>query len=276
MVKDHFPARKKIAINQSDARPLIIAHRGASRYAPENTVPAIRLAVDSGAEGVEFDVRLAKDGAPVVIHDGDLRRTGSRNERVAALTSKELARVDVGSWFNARYPKLAKGEFAGCTVPALADLLELLRGFHGLVYVELKGTAADQAALTKAVCDLVRSSPLLPQIVIKSFRLAAVSVVRAQLPDVQTAALFDPASITILRRRKYLVDLAQKSGARQLSLHRSLITPKLTELAARANMPVTVWTTDSAKWIGRCRKLGIGALITNDPARMLAARYEDS
>jgi len=84
-------------------RPLIIAHRGASARAPENTLAAFQMAIDAGAEGVEFDVRLAKDDVPVVIHDHDLKRVGSLNERVASLTSNELGRIDVGSWFNHRY-----------------------------------------------------------------------------------------------------------------------------------------------------------------------------
>jgi len=87
-----------------DRGPLIIAHRGASAHAPENTLAALQLAVDAGAEGVEFDVRLARDGVPVVIHDETLARTALRPERVSDLTSDRLNQIDVGSWFNTKYP----------------------------------------------------------------------------------------------------------------------------------------------------------------------------
>ena len=119
-------------------RPLIIAHRGSSARAPENTILAFQTAIEDGAQGVEFDVHLAKDGIPVVIHDDDLRRVGLRPERVADLCSDELASIDVGSWFNARHPDLADPEFSTQTVSTLGEVLELLRCFNGLIYIELK------------------------------------------------------------------------------------------------------------------------------------------
>ena len=86
----------------------------------------------------------------------------------------------------------------------------------------------------------------------------------------QTAALFEPTILDYLRRRKYMIALASEFGAHQISLHYSLVTPKLVSLAEQAQMPVTIWTADNPKWIKRCQKLGIGALITNDPKRMLS------
>jgi glycerophosphoryl diester phosphodiesterase len=79
--------------------PLIIAHRGASAVAPENTIAAFRRAIEVGADGVEFDVRLARDGVPVVIHDSTLERTAGLKRGVSDLTSEELSQIDVGSWF---------------------------------------------------------------------------------------------------------------------------------------------------------------------------------
>ncbi len=81
-------------------KPLIIAHRGASAIAPENTLAAFRRAIDDGAEGIEFDVRLTKDGVPVVLHDAQLNRVGRCEGRVIDFTSKQLQKLDVGSWFN--------------------------------------------------------------------------------------------------------------------------------------------------------------------------------
>ncbi len=79
--------------------PLIIGHRGASALAPENTLAAFRRAIADGADGIEFDVRLARDGVAVVIHDATLERTGLLKRRVANLTADELQAIDVGSWF---------------------------------------------------------------------------------------------------------------------------------------------------------------------------------
>jgi glycerophosphoryl diester phosphodiesterase len=252
--------------------PLIIAHRGASAHAPENTLTAFQMALDAGAEGVEFDVQLSRDGIPVVIHDTSLERTGLLREKVADLTANELGRIDVGSWFNKKYPKRAKPDFTEQTVPTLVQVLKLLEPTKGLIYIELKCARADCAPLVKAVCDIIRDSRQLSQMIVKSFKLAAIPVVNYHLPEVQTAALFAPQIMDFLRRRKHIIAIAREFGAHQISLHRSLVTRRLVSLAADAGMPVTIWTADNPKWIRRCRKLGIKALITNDPARLIAVR----
>lgn len=255
--------------------PLIIAHRGASAYAPENTLAAIRMAVDVGAEGVEFDVQLASDGVPVVIHDPTLDRTGSLTGSVADLTSKELGEIDAGSWFNAKYPKRSNADFALKTIPTLVQVLQNLESFQGLIYIELKPSSTNLSHLTKAVCDVVRHSHLRPQMILKSFDLAAIPEIKHLLSDIQTAALFEPTVIDLLRRRRHIVTIAREFGADQISLHYSLITRKLASLATDAQMPLTVWTIDKPKWLKRCREFGIGALITNDPINLLDFRKKD-
>lgn len=238
--------------------PLIIAHRGGSAHAPENTLAAFRAAVDAGADGIEFDVQLAADGVPVVIHDTDLRRTASVDKRVADLTSVQLSKTDVGSWFAA--------QFRAETVPTLEQTLQLLRDFNGPIYIELKCELDNFKPLVAAVCDVIRESPLLPQLIVKSFRLAAIPEVRCSLPEAQTAALFEPSITTILRRREHIIAMAIEFGAGQISLHRALATDKLCILASQANLPVTVWTVDDARWITLSRQRSIRALITNNPA----------
>ncbi len=267
MVENDFSAGEKM----SNA-PLIIGHRGASAHAPENTLAAFKMTIDAGADGIEFDVQLAKDGVPVVIHDATLKRTGLRPENVADLTSKQLGLVDAGSWFNTKYPKRSNTDFSHEMVPTLAQVLELCRDFGGLIYIELKVNSPDYTSLASAVCDVIRDSPRLSQMIVKSFKLAAIPEVRHHLPEVQTAALFEPTIMDFLRRRKHILAIAREFGADQISLHHSLVTPKLVSLATDAGMPVTIWTADSSKWVKRCRKLGIKALITNDPESLLTKR----
>jgi glycerophosphoryl diester phosphodiesterase len=250
-------------------RPTIIAHRGASAQAPENTLAAFRTAMDVGAGGVEFDVRLARDGVPVVIHDRDLKRTGKRPQKVSELTSKELSEVDVGSWFNRRFRRRARPEFENETVATLEQTLSLLKDFNGPIYIELKANASTFRDLSAAVCDVIRNSPLLPQIIIKSFKLASIPEVKHLLPNVQTAALFAVDVMLIIRHREHIVTLASEFGADRISVHHSLVSPKLANRAAEAGMPITVWTVDDPGWLSRRRNLNIDALITNDPAKFL-------
>src|SRR2546423_8519224 len=107
-------------------QPLIIGHRGAAAVAPENTIAAFNRAVRDSADGIEFDVRLARDGVPVIIHDATLRRTALRPGAVSDFTASELQRIDVGSWFNKKHPKAAQKEYEQETIPSLAQLLEAM------------------------------------------------------------------------------------------------------------------------------------------------------
>ncbi len=252
--------------------PLIIGHRGASAHAPENTLAAFRLAVESEADGVEFDVQLSRDGVPVVIHDHDLNRTGGRKKRVSELTADQLRKIDVGSWFNKKYPTLRDPAFSIETVPTLDEVLKTLAVFDGVLHIELKALEGDHIALADAVCKVIRGSAKLPKIIVSSFKLGIIPEIRARLPAVRTSALFAPEIMIYLRRREYIVAIAREFGAHQLSLHYTLVGRRIAELAANAGIPVTVWTVDEPRWISKCQKLGIDSLITNEPARLITAR----
>jgi glycerophosphoryl diester phosphodiesterase len=254
-------------------QPLIIAHRGASAIAPENTIAAFTRAIESGADGVELDVRLSKDSVPVIIHDASLMRTAGRDEHVADLTADELSRVDVGSWFNPAFPSHAETLFSSERIPTLRAVLPVLETVRGPIYIELKGEA-DQSvsALVDAVCYEIARSPLREKIIVKSFRLEVIPRARAVLPGVRTAALFAPKIMRLLRKEKYLINIARDLGADHLSLHKSLVSRKLVSKAEKFGMPVTIWTVDRASRIRRAAKQGLFAVITNDPGPMLAER----
>lgn len=253
-------------------RPLIIAHRGASSSAPENTLAAFQMAMDAGADGIEFDVRLSKDGRAVVIHDSTLDRTGRKPIRVSDLTAGELARIDVGSWFDASRPKKGDPAYRTEKVPTLEQTLEFLKDFSGLIYIELKCREADVEALSQAVCREISGSRLLPQIIVKSFKLGVIPRIRLGCPPVRTAALFAPKIMRYLRKGKYMVKIAEEFGTDHISLHYSMVSRKLMKRVEKGNMKVTIWTTDKQKWVERGRELGIFAIITNAPAKMLGVR----
>lgn len=246
-------------------RPLIIAHRGASAHAPENTFAAFQVAIEIGADGIEFDVRLSRDGVPVVFHDEDLKRIAGRPEKINVMTAAELGEIDAGTWYNRALPDRARPEFSKERIKTLAETLRFFSGFPGRIYIELKCTLADAEILSRTVCSLVCDSALLPQIIVKSFTLAAIPHVRTFCPAACTAALFEPTIRTVLRKRKHIIDLARQFGADELSLHHSLATRRLCHLATRQNMPITIWTVDKTKWIKRAENRGIQALITNNP-----------
>lgn len=252
------------------ASPIIVAHRGASAHAPENTLAAFRRAIDEGAEGIEFDVRLAKDGIAVVHHDRSLRRTAGIDSKISELTATDLSTIDVGSWFRSDE---GAWDYSKERVPSLAATLETLKGFPGRVYIELKaGSGQNPEPFVKEVCKEIRASSIADRIIVKSFRLAFIPHFRANCPEVRTAALFAPKIMTILRKEKHLVDIAVEFGAQELSVHYSLATKKLMKKSAKHGLPVTIWTVDHPRLFRRAMKLGVHAVITNDPGRMIEVR----
>lgn len=253
-------------------KPLIIAHRGASASAPENTFAAFQKAFEDGADGIELDVRLAKDGVPVVFHDPTLKRLAKIEARIADFTAQELNNIDVGSWFNEKYPAKADGKFSAETIPTFTQLLDFLSGYKNLIYVELKGETDEIPRLAETVCNLLRQTNLLPNVIIKSFNLNGVKLVKQILPEVRTAALFEPTILMILQKKKLILEEAVDCRADELSVHYSLATRKFVRRATEQNLPVTIWTTDNPAWVKRASTRGINAIITNNPALLLTER----
>lgn len=256
----------------SQKLPLVVAHRGASALAPENTLAAFARAIKDGAEGIEFDVRISRDGVPVVFHDASLHRIAKRRVKVSSLNFEELQAVDVGAWFNSKNPRRADAKFENEEIPSLASVFDFLKGYDGRVYVELKNEAKDSIPLVEAVAKIIRESGWLRDVVLKSFDHEALSCAKQIFPELCCAALFAPEVAGILRKRSRLIDRARAVRADELSLHYSLATAKMTDEARRAGMPVTIWTADHPVWITRAAKTGIYAVITNNPARLLAEK----
>ena len=256
--------------------PLIIGHRGASALAPENTLAAFRRAIADGADGIEFDVRLAHDGVAVVIHDATLERTGLLKGRVGNLTAAELQATDVGSWFG-KHGRVglaaAKREFAGEPVPLLQQVFKLFEENKGRLYLEMKADAGTGAELAAEVVRMIRQSPVRNRVVVECFDLALIEKVKAIDSSIRTAALFEPKLSkpgTIVPRN--LAEVAQAAGADEIALHHSLARRRIVEQALSLNQRVVVWTVDNPAWLAKARTLEIHALITNNPARLLAAR----
>ena len=246
--------------------PLIIGHRGASAVAPENTLAAFREAIAVGADGIEFDVRLTRDGVPVVIHDSSLRRTGGLSPRVGEMTWLEVVKVDVGSWFS--------GAFANETVPSLVQLFDLFQSNSLTLYLEMKcDSAAEYAPLAEACCRLIAERRLQERVMIECFQLPALKVVHEIDSDIKTVALFEPSisNPSVLSDQR-IINKATEVGAVAIALHHRLARRSLVEKAKDAGMHVAVWTVDDPIWVERARTLGIDALITNNPAELIKTR----
>ena len=255
-----------------DRLPLIIGHRGASRSAPENTLAAFEQAMRDGADGVEFDVRLARDGVPVVIHDATLRRTARRDATVASLSSSELQEADAGTWFNLKFPAQAREHFSKERVPTLAQVLFLVGERAQSLYVEMKfEEGGNFRPLAAAVVREIREHGLGERAIVESFMLDAIVEVKRIAPEIRTAALFDRSLARPFISSRRIIELALRTQADEIALHRSLARRALVAQARRSGLRALVWTADNPVWARRALSYGLSAIITNQPALLRAA-----
>lgn len=233
------------------AAPSIVAHRGASKRAPENTLAAFRLAIELGARLVECDVHLSADGVPVVMHDERVDRTTAGHGPVAEKTLSELKALDAGSWFG--------GAFAGERVPTLDEALEECAG-RARLFVELKrggGAALVEAALARigeSKCDVAVIS-LGPEEV--------QGVARAR-PDLPLGFLVGRQTVAEHGADR-LVQAAGELGATFFAPQDSAVDAALVAKTHDAALPVSVWTVDEPQRMRGLADLGVAAITTNVP-----------
>jgi glycerophosphoryl diester phosphodiesterase len=253
--------------------PLIIGHRGASAVAPENTMAAFRKAIEVGADGIEFDVRLSRDGVPFVIHDETLQRTGLRSDYVSSLSAKELKQVNVGKWFGNR--RGSTDEYDNETLPTLRQLLDYFSSLYAVLYLELKCRREETSQIASITCDLLSNYSRADSVIIECFDLAVIQEVKRVAPYLKTAALFQPriSRPHLWSPPNRLIDEALAAGADEIALHYRLADDRTIEGAHSAGLKVVVWTVDDPAWVVRAMNLHIHALITNNPAAMI--RHDD-
>lgn len=266
------PSLLPTANRQLPTFPLIIGHRGAAAVAPENTLVSFERAIRDRADGIEFDVRLARDGRAVVIHDATLRRTALRKGLVKNFSSAELSAIDVGSWFNLRHPALAEPAYAEAKIPTLAEVFELMNDADALLYVEMKCGARDRIALAAEVARLIERYSLTQRVVVESFDHPSIVEIKRLGASLRTAALFDRKLTRPAPSARWMIERAIECGASEIALQRSLATRRTVEQATRRGLSTVVWTVDNPAWIARAIKNGVRTIITNNPATMSARR----
>jgi glycerophosphoryl diester phosphodiesterase len=238
--------------NRRSRRPLILAHRGASHGAPENTMAAFRLAAEMGADGVELDVQLCKDGEAVVFHNPRVDETTDGGGRVVDLTLAELQELDAGRWFAA--------EFAGERVPTLAQVLHEL-GPRLALDVELKTDGLTSDGLEAEVVRLVEDSNLVHQVAISSFNPLALWRVRRLNRFIATGLVYAPDQPRYLRDR-WLGPLVR---ANTLHPRWDMLDQERVAAAQRQGLKVIPWTCNDADTALRLAGWGVDGIITDRP-----------
>lgn len=235
----------------------IVAHRGASHEAPENTVVAAKLAWANHADAVELDIWLTQDGQLAVIHDGNTKRTTGRDAKVADLTLEEIRQLDAGSWKSAKY--------AGEKIPTLDEMLATLPAGRRL-FIEIK---AGPEVVPELVATLERNRIKGPQAVILSFNHQAISAAKKALPASTALWLARRPSLDPKKPSPSLDELiarCQSAGLDGLDIeHTWPLDAAAMKKIRNAKLQLHVWTVDDSAVAKRWAELGVDGITTNRP-----------
>jgi glycerophosphoryl diester phosphodiesterase len=247
---------KKVSYWKGRFPVMVVAHRGFSGAAPENTLAAFRKAIEVGSDMIELDIQLSKDGKIVVIHDETLERTTNGRGRVADLTFREIRDLDAGSWFNA--------QFSGEKIPTLQEVLELAKG-KVLVNIEIKNPSHGKYPITELAdqgLETVKKAGMLNRVIFSSFNPVSLEWIRNKEPRAWTALLYH-------RDWNSLTDLPAEREYEVLNLRNSYLSKAKIAKIHQEGKRVNVYTVNSEEELEQFVNWGADGLITNHPERLI-------
>lgn len=239
----------------AETRTRVIAHRGFSSEAPENTLTAVRAAIEVGADMVEIDVTLTADGNVVVIHDETVDRTSNGTGEVFRFSLSEIRELDAGSWFSPA--------FAGERIPTLDAVLAEVEG-RILLNVEIKSEAVGRGVVAK-VAAAIRERGMTDQVVVSSFAPTALEQMHGVAPEIRTAVLFN----NTLHKGQDPVEIVTGVGASVFNIKRTRLTKKMLRRCHEHDIPVGIYTVNKPRRMRRTVKKGVEAIFTDHPDRLL-------
>jgi glycerophosphoryl diester phosphodiesterase len=245
---------------ETSHKVLIVAHRGASGDAPENTLAAFDLALQQGADGIEFDVHLSRDGVPVVIHDSRLDRTTSGSGRVRDFTAATLSKLDAGSWFNRRFPPRSRADYSRCRIPRLEDVLDWVRARSCKAFLEIKQARPRYRGIEEGVLEEIYRAGAQRQVTVISFHRPTLRRIRRL--DARIALGIDTM------RPLLAIAHARMIGAQALLPHWRSVRRGWIVRAHRAGLKVLVWGLDDPRWMQRKIADGVDGIVTGFPASL--------
>jgi glycerophosphoryl diester phosphodiesterase len=253
------------------SRPLVFAHRGGAGRGPENTLAACEQALKWGADGLECDVHLSRDGVPVVIHDATLERTTDLTGPVAARTAAELARADAAFRFasNQGYPRRGQG----IGVPTLEDLLERFADTRVIIEAKHGGLP-----LARALAAVIERTGATERVCVGSFHRGALDALRAVAPQIPTSASEWEVRWTLYRSwLRWPAISSCPHVAFQVPEHAGslrVISPAFVRQVHREGRIVQVWVVDDPADVRRLLDWGVDGIISDVPDIAVSTRDE--
>ncbi|MDC3378928.1 glycerophosphodiester phosphodiesterase family protein [Planctomycetota bacterium] len=250
-----FPPSPLMAILARIRRPelpaLVAAHRGDSQNAPENTLSAFGLAIENGADLIEFDVQQSASGDVMVIHDGKVDRTTNGHGEVHKLPTEAIREFSAGEWFAPR--------FADERVPLLDEVLDLCKG-HAVPLIEIKAKRRTSNDLGKRVVAALRRHNMLEEAAVICRELARVE-------EVHSAAKQTPICYLTLTKRQAL-GATRLTGVRGVDCYWKSLSLGLVEQLRRASVFITPWTVNRPRDMERLLLIGVESIITDAPVML--------
>lgn len=235
----------------------VIAHRGASAYAPENTLAAFEKAAALGARWVEFDVMLAACGEVIVIHDESLERTSNGRGQVGQYTYNELKTLDAGTWFDAR--------FSGEGIPRLIDVIDCLAKFQLGANIEIKPLPGQDCETAERALSLIQSHwpSHCPAPLVSSFSLESLSLIRQAAPEIALGLLQH-------EWRGDWLALADDLNCQSVHLNRKIINAERVNDIKKSGRFVLSYTVNDPKQASEFFNMGVDAVFTDYPDLILS------
>ncbi len=241
--------------------PLIIAHRGDSAHRPENTLASFASALEVGARLVELDVRLTRDGTPVILHDATLDRTTTGTGPVREHTLSEVRAVSAG------YPQLFASAFASERIPTLAEGLGLLRG-RAKVMIEIKeessGSDPEDGVEARTLAE-VRRAGMVGEVAFLSFEARALERLREQAPEIPRGHLFYRASPDAI------VQGARRVGCDIVMPEKGMLTDDLRARVTAAGLKLGTWVVDDPEELHALARFDLYGVASNRPGVLIEA-----
>ena len=264
-------ARRGVSGELDADRFQIIAHRGASAYAPENTLPAFERAQELGALDVELDVQLSRDDVLVLYHDKTLDRKTERTGRVRDHDAAELAKIDIGSWFDRTHPDVER-DYAGTTLDTLAALFQRF-GAALYYHVEIK---SDEEEIPALVLTEIAAFSLGERVTITSFSFEQLLRVRALDREIPICLLLrDARGDDPLPEAQRGIELARAARFQQVGVAATVLTSEIVDYAHRRGVRIRAFGVGGDEDMERAIDAGAGGMTINWPDRLIERMRAD-
>ena len=242
-------------------KTLVWAHRGASAYAPENTLPAFEKAVEMGADGIELDVQMTKDGELVVVHDENIERVSDGKGWVKDQTYAELLKLN----FNKNFP-----EYGMVKIPTLEEAYKLIKPTKLTINVEIKTGVVFYPEIEARIIDLTERLGMSDRVLYSSFNHNTLRKIKKYRPEAETGMLYADGIIEAVTYGKEVVGV----NAMHPALY-NIQYPGFLEECRENDLKIHVWTVNEEQYMRMLCEMQVDAMITDDPAlgRKIADEY---